>query len=66
MLDETARRYAKTPAHFVAKSSDDAIVAAWFDLILSRLCADAAVETQRQWIQRNGDNVMWTMLVPGS
>lgn len=66
MLDETARRYGQTPARFVAKSDDEPIVAAWFDLILSRLCAELAVETQRQWIQRNGESVMWSMPVPGS
>jgi hypothetical protein len=66
MLDETARRYGRTPATFLAKSDDDPIVASWFDLILSRLCAEAAVETQRQWLRRNGESVLWSMPVPGS
>ena len=66
MLDEIARRYSQSPAKYLQAPSSDPIEAMWFDLILSRLCAQYAVETQRQWIQRNGDSVLWTMPVPGS
>ena len=66
MLDETARRYGKTPGRWLSRPQDDPIVSIWLDLLLSRLCAAAAVDTQRQWLQRNDDNYMWVMPAPGS
>lgn len=65
-MDETARRYGTTPGRWLTRPDDDPIAALWLDLLLSRICAAAAVETQRQWIQRNADSVMWSMPVPGS
>ena len=66
MVDETAGRDVRRPSPLRGKSDVDPIVASWFDLILSRLCAEAAVETQRQWLRRNGESVLWSMPVPGS
>ena len=66
MLDETARRYGQTPARWVSSPTDDPVTGQWFDLLLSRACAGAAVESQRQWLQRNGEHVMWVMPAPGS
>ena len=66
MIDETARRFATTPGRWLTRPDDDPIVALWLDLLLSRACAAAAVETQRQFLQRNSDGVMWTMPIPGS
>ena len=66
MIDETARRFATTPGRWLTRTDDDPIVALWLDLLLSRICAAHAVETQRQFLRRNGEGIMWSMPVPGS
>jgi len=65
-FDEMARRYGTTPGRWIAKPDDPPLLSLWLDLLVSRLCAGAAVETQRQWLARNGDSVMWVMPAPGS
>ena len=59
-----ARRYAKTPDSLVSDPTDHPVEAAWFRLMMARLCSLSAMGVLRQFIAENKGKGIIQLFVP--